>query len=403
MDFDSLIDFVREHRNEDPIKLLLRKNRYPGVDVEFAVQQIEGMRQAPAKWPTLASYGRVLYPPRLNREQSSSEATADHKAEILRSLYGNSKITAIADLTGGMGVDTMAFAKLASRVDYVERDETLCRLMRHNAAELGLTRIDVHCADSMEWLAASDRHYDVIFIDPARRDSHGRKVAAFEECVPNIMEHKELLLSRCDTLMVKASPMMDIDKGIEQLGQVGEVYVVAVEGECKELLFLCEKGFGETVIHCRNIVGGKVGERLGEFTRRQESAAQATYCGTVGAYIFEPDASLMKGAPFKLISERFGLRKLSRNTHLYTGDTLVDWPGRVFRVMSEVSPSKKNIAAQLPEGKAHVVVRNYPATAVEVQRQTGLSEGGDLFVVATTVGVKKTAFICSEEKIIHNF
>ena len=71
--------------------------------------------------------------------------------------------------------------------------------------------------------------------------------------------------------------------------------------------------------------------------------------------------------------------------------------------MSEVSPSKKNLAAQLPEGKAHVVVRNSPATAVEVQRQTGLSEGGDLFVVATTVGVKKTAFICSEEKIIHNF
>lgn len=405
MDTETLLAFVREHKDEDPLKLLLQQKKYPGVDMEQVAQQIEGQRQASVKWPTLAGCQYFLYPPRLNREQSSSEATAKHKVEIVQEFAGKHKTKLrIADLTGGMGIDSIAFAKMDNtEVDYVERDPELCRIMEHNVSALGLKNVNIHSGDSIEWLRNCGQKFDILFIDPARRDTHGKKVAAFEDCIPNILEHKKLLTERCDFLMVKASPMMDIDKGIEQLGNVSEVYVVAVKNECKELVFICSDTDGETRIHCTNIVPGDGKYNNKPFTRTQEAQAECVYCKSVGHYIYEPDASLMKGGPYKLLSEEWGMQKLSRNTHLYTSDNLHGWMGRTFCVLRETQLNKKAIADAIPDGKAHVIVRNYPAEAAALQKQLGLKEGGELFVLATTVGTKKTGFICCDTKIYQHF
>lgn len=403
------LSFAKEHINDDPLELLLHKQRYPDVDLEFAVQQIEGRRTARDKWPSLLQYDEFIYPPRLNREQASSDETAMHKASLANELCGEETFLTVADLTGGMGIDSIAFAKrsrnvnplctqVLAHVDYVELNEELCNIMEHNRKVLGLENIKIHCADSIEWLAAKDRHFDIIFIDPARRSASGRKVAAFEDCAPNILQHLELLRSHCRWLIIKASPMMDIDKGIEQLGSVSDVYVVAVKGECKELLFLCGEQHGEPLIHCQNIIHSDCIYSNAPFTRSQEAQAEALFCTSVGRYIYEPDASLMKGGPYKLLSEEWGMQKLARNTHLYTSDQLHSWMGRTFCVLKEVSLNKKAIASLIPDGKAHVIVRNYPARAEELQRQLGLKEGGDLFVIATTVGTKKTGFICCDKK-----
>lgn len=403
MNFEELISFVQQHKDEDPLKLLLQQKKYPGVDMTLVAQQMEGQRQASVKWPTLAGCRHFLYPPRLNREQSSSEETAFHKADIIQRLYGDERQRlSIVDLTGGMGIDSIAFAKMPeTEVDYVECNAELCRLMEHNAEALGLANITVHCGDSIEWLRDSKKKHDIIFIDPARRDMHGKKVAAFEDCTPNILEHKELLTERCNFMMVKASPMMDIDKGIEQLGNVSDIYVVAVKNECKEVLFLCGQPEGEPRIHCQHMHHSDVDDFV--FTREEENKAQATYASDIRKYIYEPNAALMKGGPFKMLSQREGLDKLSRNTHLYTSDHLHDWMGRTFCVLKEVSLNKKALAAAVPDGKAHVIVRNYPARAEELQRQLGLKEGGDLFVIATTVGTKKTGFICCDTNNYQHF
>lgn len=405
MNFEALIAFVQEHKDEDPLRLLLQQKRYPGVDLAMVAQQIEGRRQASAKWPTLAGCEGFLYPPRLNREQSSSEETAFHKADIINSLYGEDhRRLYIADLTGGMGIDSIAFAKMPdTEVDYVECNAELCRLMEHNSSVLGLNNIAVHCGDGIKWLRNSKKKYNVIFIDPARRDTHGKKVAAFEDCAPNILEHKGLLTGHCDFLMVKASPMMDIDKGIEQLGNVSDVYVVAVRNECKELVFVCGDSDLEARIHCTDIISGDGVYNNEPFTRSQEAQAECVYCKSVGRYIYEPDASLMKGGPYKLLSDEWGMQKLARNTHLYTSDNFHDWMGRTFCVLKEVSLNKKAIAALIPDRKAHVIVRNYPARAEELQRQLGLKEGGELFVIATTVGTRKTGFICCEPENYQHF
>lgn len=387
----EIIAFAKAHANEDTARLLLSAARYPGIDMPAAVQQIEGLRTAAEKWPSLVEHEAYLYPPRLNREQASSEATARYKASL---LHG----TSVADLTGGMGVDTMAFARAADKVDYVERDPRLCSFMKHNANALGLANIVVHQADCIEWLAGCEENsFDTLYIDPARRSASGRRVAAFEDCTPDILQHMPLLRSHCKRLIVKASPMIDIDLACRQLGQVAEVHVVSLRGECKEVLFLCGGTVADTVIHCVSIDGAQMPDFV--FTRAEENAAAVDYCTAVGRYLFEPDASLMKGGPYRLIGERWRLAKLAPNTHLYTSDHMPnDFQGRRFEVVQEIKLDRKSLSVSIPQHKAHVITRNYPDEAAVLQRRLGLTEGGDMFVIATTLGTRKTGFLCRSIK-----
>ena len=377
----EILAFAKAHENDDVTRLLLSAARYPSIDMPAAVQQIEGLRTAREKWPSLLRYEDYLYPPRLNREQASSEAAAAYKASIFSTF--NFPISTIADLTGGMGIDTLAFAKVAGHVDYVERDPMLCALMKHNCTALGADNIDIHCSDSLEWLADS---YDVLFVDPARRDIHGRKVAAFEDCTPDILKNMPLLRKHCRVLMVKASPMIDIDLACHQLDGVAEVHVVAGGGECKEVLFLCGDGDGEPIIHCGRH----------SFTRAGEATAEVCYCESVGRYLYEPDAAMMKAGPYRSICQWYEVEMLGHNTHMYTSNRLVeDFPGRRFEVLRELKLSKKSAAEAITRGRAHVVVRNYPVAAADLQRQLGLKEGGELYVVATTVGHRPCGFLCA--------
>lgn len=385
------IDFAREHVLDDTARLLLSASRYPGVDMPAAVQQIEGLRMAREKWPSLLEHDGYLYPPRLNREQASSEATARYKASLLPP--GGR----MADLTGGMGVDTLAFAEAAGHVDYVERDPMLCTLMEHNLEALGIDNVDVHCTDSMEWLTTLPSPLSALYIDPARRGAAGRRVSAFEDCTPNLLDALPLLRSRCSLLMVKASPMIDIHHAVEQLGTVSAVHIVAVHGECKEVLFLCGKSCDDLTVNCMELerTDGSNPRSLFSFTYGDERAATAQYSASVGRYLYAPHAALRKAGCFRLLGQRFGLPLLGPNTHLYTSPTLVTgFPGRTFEVLKQVAPDRKAIKQEIPDGKAHVVVRNFPAEADALQRQLGLREGGDLFLIATTLASRRTVLLC---------
>lgn len=400
LEIKALLDFTEQHAEEDPLRLVLQQRQYPDIDLKTVAQQIEGRRQARAKWPSLLSCPCYLYPPKLNCEQSSSEETARIKRLIIEELHHDrDRALAIADLTGGMGIDCMALGgwpdcKNGNHVDYVEHDLELCSLMKHNTEALGMNNIACHCRDSMQWLGESEKQFDILFMDPARRDRQGRKVAAFEDCQPDITANRNLLQSRCDTLIVKASPMIDIDRGIAQLGEVQDVHIVSVKGECKEVLYVCKRHEGETRIHCHSLTANPSRHERMSFTRNEEAATEASYCTEIEAYLYEPDAALMKGGPYKLLGRRNNVKQLGPGTHLYTHGELIGWQGRRFKVLKELALNKKSISRELPQRKAHVVARNYPTTAETLMKQTGLEEGGELYVIATTLGNRKIGLLC---------
>ena len=388
---DELKEFIISHRTEDPLSLVLQQKKYPQWDMKFVAQQIEGYRMAQDKLPTLSLCDDFVYPPKLNREQCSSETTALFKAME----YAKGKH--IADITGGLGIDTVFMAKYAATVDYIEQNEELHDIATHNFRALELGNISAHCSDSINFLKNTNKHFDLIYADPARRDNQGRKVSALENCTPNILENIDLLLSKADMLLIKSSPMLDITEAVAQLKHVSEITIVAVKNECKEILFLCTGNVSDTSpkCHCINFKSNGSVDKI-TFNREEETTLSIPYSANIEQYIYDPNVTLLKGGAFKTTSILYDIKKIHRNTHLYTSEKKIEqFAGRIFKVIEELHPSAKEIAKDIPNGKAHVITRNYPMSSEELQKKLRLKEGGDLYIIGLTKrDDKKAIYLC---------
>lgn len=378
------IDFIRMHGKDDVRTLALQAKRFPEVDMAEAVVQIAGRQIAEKKIPFWAQTAGIRYPQHLSMEQCSSEVTARYKASL---VDGES----FTDLTAGFGVDCSFIARHFSRADYVERQEVLCELARHNFPLLGLNHITVHHADGKEYLEGMNP-VDCLFLDPARRDAHGGKTVAIADCEPNVCELEPLLVEKGRTVMVKLSPMLDMASALNDLKYVRELHIVAVNNECKELIIILRKqnkesddAGNEVVISCEQVVNNSVRQHL-DFTVQQERNAVCTFTDKVGAFLYEPGAALLKAGAYRVLSERFGVDKLHPNSHLYTSEALADFPGRCFRVKEVSGFGKKELKSFL-QGveKANLTVRNFPATVAELRKKLKLKEGGEVYLFATTL------------------
>ena len=369
--------FIREHATDDVRTLALQAARYPQVDMRVAATQIEGRRIAAVKLPAWAATEGLVYPVRLSMEQCSSEVTARYKASL---IHGQR----LADLTGGFGIDCSYMSDRFAATTYIERNEELCRIATHNFALLGKSITVLH-GNSTELLAALPPQ-DWLFVDPARRDGIGNKVVALADCEPNVSHLESQLLHKAPHVMIKCSPMLDISQALRELRSVSEVHVVSVSNECKELLLiLAATATHEPTIYTVNFHGATV--QSFHYTAADEAAAQCTYTATVGRYLYEPNSSLMKAGCFRLPAQRWGLKKLHPNTHLYTSDTLVpDFPGRIFQVISTDGFGKNELKRLSSEvKKANLAVRNFPERPEVLRKRLKLSDGGDIYLFATTL------------------
>lgn len=366
--------------------LALQRNKYKHLSDEewrWFLQQVEGRERTADKLPTFAAIDDWWYPVRLSCEQCSSEATARYKASILPSFQGGDG-GRLLDLTGGYGVDTYFLSELFSHTDYVEQNAELCRIATHNFAAKPIT---IHHSTAEDFLASAGQ-YDLIFLDPARRDSYGGKVFRLEDCTPNVVELLPALLTHGKRIMIKLSPMLDITQAVTTLSQVmWDIYVVAIKNEVKEVLLLSGGSGRITAIDLSKK------EQVFTFTREEEQATQTKMVNGTwsnGTWIYEPNAAILKAGAYKLVAQRFGLRKLDVNTHLYTSETLVEnFPGRVWKVKEPTPP--------LPKGKeikqANVLVRNYPLTAEQLKKKLHLRDGGTAYVIGCRVAGKPTIFL----------
>ena len=382
--------FLQAHRNDDVRTLALQAKKYPGIDLAEAVVQIAGRQMAEKKLPSWAAIDGIRYPRHLSMEQCSSELTARYKASLVE---GDS----LADLTAGLGVDCSFLARRFRQVDYVERQEALCRLAERNFPLLGLPDVQIHCDDGTEYLRRMDP-VDCLFLDPARRDAHGGKTVRIADCEPDVRALEPLLVEKGKTVMVKLSPMLDLSTALKELHHVAAVHCVAVHNECKELIILLKKEADnvslsaeqEVIIHCEQMVDNFLSQHF-SYSLSEERAAACPLTAQVGTYLYEPGAALLKTGPFRLLGQRYGLRKLHANSHLYTSDTFVDFPGRRFRVTGVAGFGKKELKTLLEGiGQANLTVRNFPATVAELRKKLKLKEGGEVYLFATTLadGVK---------------
>lgn len=363
--------FIIDHESADTEKLLLNPPAAFKDHINLIVDQIVSRKKAKTKLPEWYQNPDIVFPLPLSVEQCSSPATSAYKAGLLQGEI-------LVDLTGGMGVDTLAFAQQFGEVHHVEMDQQICKVFEHNKKILGYNNVITHNQKAEDFLNALN-YKASFFIDPARRADNKSRVFHFEDCSPNVIPLLPVFRKKANQVLVKAAPMIDIALGIEQLEQVRSVHVVSVKNEVKEILFLLdfEQRSVEPTIHCVNL--GTDHQKF-TLTRTEERNGVASI-NDLKKYLYDPNSAILKAGAFKLIAEKFGLQKLATNTHLYTSDQLIKgFPGRAFIVLSR-DINKKNISRLLPEGKANVIAKNHPQKPDALKNKLKIKDGGDFFII----------------------
>ena len=379
--------FIEENARADVRSLALQAKKYPQVDMAMAVVQIAGRQIAEAKVPSWYHTEGLLYPKHLSMEQCSSESTAIYKAGLVE---GDS----FADLTGGFGIDCSFLSRKFKQADYVERQAELCELAKHNFPLLGLS-IGVHNEDGVEYLKQM-QPVDCLFLDPARRDGHGGKTVAIADCEPDVSALEDLLVEKAKKVMVKLSPMLDLSLALKHLKYVREVHIVSVNNECKELLLILQKesASSDITIHCEHIVNASEHQSF-SFTQEQERTSDCPLATEVGAYLYEPNASILKAGAYRSLTQTYACKKLHASSHLYTSEQFIeDFPGRRFKVEAVSGFGKKELKEFL-QGmeKANLTIRNFPSSVADLRKRLKLKEGGEDYVFATTLADESKVMI----------
>jgi 16S rRNA G966 N2-methylase RsmD len=364
------IQFIQENLHRDPVAIALEAAKYPNLDIPLLVGQIKARQKLKDKMPHWVANKKVFFPPALALEQSSSEETAHFKASLLRGK--------VVDLTGGMGLDSFAFAQAGCEVDYIERQEDLAKITAFNHAQLKAGNIRHHTGDSLNWISACAELFDFVYIDPARRDGVGNKVVLLQDCEPNALELIPYINEKT-SLLIKTSPLLDLDQATKELGGVEKIYIVCLKNEVKELLFLKTSQSSEDP-EIEVIELSQTNPSLFIGKKSSESAIICDF-GPVTNYLYEPHAGVLKAGFFKMVGK--GLQKIAPNTHLYTSEVLhTNFAGRTFEVLAEGPLEKKWIHAVLPAGKANISTRNFPIKADEIRKKFQLKDGGEFTLFA---------------------
>jgi 16S rRNA G966 N2-methylase RsmD len=379
--------FVQDHLEEDPAHLLFKYHEKVAFDLKVAVQQIAARQKAAKKLPNWSKNLHLLFPASISVEQSSSEQTASFKSE---GLSGNCLI----DLTGGFGVDFYHLSQGFEKGVYCEQQPELFQISKHNLSLLNPDKFEFINGDGLEFLRKTELQFDLIYADPARRGTGNQKLYKLQDCEPNVVDAWTLLQQKSNHILLKVSPMLDLTQAWTELPDIQKITVVSVRNEVKELLLHWEKAkIGDPKMI--SVVDLESGILPFEFEPSDEEQAHSKFA-EAGKYLIEPLAGILKAGAFNLFGERFGLKKLERNSHLYTSDAIEEGiPGRIFEVVQEISPKKPEIKTLFLSGKVNVICRNYSTGAEELKKKLGLKDGGEDFLIGTKTASGYKLFWCT--------
>lgn len=369
--------WLQDFALEPPTSIALKPSPFDnGPTIQELALQIAGRQKAKNKLPTFSKNPAVLYPPSLSMEQCSSERTASWKGTLVAGQT-------FLDLTGGFGVDAFFISKRFGQAVYVEENAHLCKLAEHNLGILAAQKFQVIEGTAEDFLASTKATFDTIYIDPARRNRSGGKVFRLADCQPNVQRLMPVLRQRGKHVLIKASPILDIQQGLQELGGASKVVIVAFKNEVKELLFLVSSETTDNPpILTVNLLPES--EETFEFHLSEEHETNPTI-GALEKFVYLPNAALLKAGAFRLIGNRFDLKKAHINTHLYSSSTLVEnFPGRVFELEATCAAQKKAIRKYIPSGKAEIATRNFPMKPEDLRKKLGLLSGGDQFIMGYT-------------------
>ena len=390
--------FIENHFLEDADKLFLKyhKEQVNEIDYLYCINQIKLRRKFADKFPSFVLRKDFLFPLSLNLEQSSSEHTAAYKSMLLNDDES------LLDLTAGFGVDDIYFSKKAKKIVCVEQNKMLVDLLSYNFECLQAKNYFCVNADSEEYLLTAE-NFDVIYLDPARRDENKNKVFEIEASQPNVLKLIDVLRSKAKRIILKLSPMVDIKQIEKSFENISDIHIVSLKNECKEILVeILNHKVEEINYHCVDIKSlsfenddfflcfNKLSQRDNKLSQRDNFLNQRLF-----KYLYEPNVSILKLGRFEALIDKYGFEKLHRHSHLFTSENLLeDFEGRGFEVLEQRNASPK---ALKDITQANITVRNFPQTVKEIRNKTKIKEGGEIYLFFTTIGnEEKICLICKK-------
>jgi len=379
-------DFIQENINTDINQLALQKNKFPNADWTAILNQIAAKQKAKTKLPTWFSTENILYPSKISVEQTSSERTAEYKSRL---VSGESLI----DLSGGFGVDDFYFAKKIQQVFHCEINAELSQIVKHNFKQLKVNNIECFADDSYNVLKSKNAKLDWVYIDPSRRNEAKGKVFMLKDCLPNVPENLNFYFGFAVNIMIKTAPLLDITAGLSELQNVKTIHIVALENEVKELLWILEKNYTQSV---EMVTVNLLKNKTENFSFILDTESLATF-GLPKKYLYEPNAAIMKSGGFDLVSSQFKVEKLHQHSHLYTSESLIDFPGRRFTIEKVIGYNKNDMKALLENQKANITTRNFPDSVETIRKKWKIKDGGNLYCFFTTdANNNKIVLLCSK-------
>ena len=395
MENNKTEQFIREHRTDDVRKLALASHPKE-IDLQYALTQISGWQAAKSKLPLWADTDGIIYPRHLPMEQCTSQHIAQYKASVVEQFIG--KDFKMADLTGGFGVDCFYISRSASSTCYNEMSSELCDIALNNYKVLRRPDIAVSCRSAEDFIAQQHNYFDLLYLDPARRGDAGHKLISIKDCQPDVTIMQDSLLSISKHVMIKLSPMLDVSKALTELHNVKCVFIIGLEGECKEITLLLQRGFNaEPTITAVDINSNGKPEMTVSSTKSIDNALPLPIVLPEqlqpGTFISEPSAPYMKSALFRTIAYRTGTAPLHPDTHLFWSVKKPEnFPGRTFK-LEGIIPFDKRSLSTLIKTQANLSVRNFPETAPQLQKSLKLKDGGTRYLIATTLSDSKRVLL----------
>ena len=373
---ENIQEFITQNSGASISKLALQKNPFPEVDWILILNQIEAKSKAKEKLPTWFAAKNIIYPSKISVEQTSSEKTAAYKSSLIEGKT-------LIDLTGGFGVDDYYFAKKFKTVAHFEINEELSEIVRHNFAQLEVKNCFCYADDSANILneAASGFKWDWIYIDPSRRNDAKGKVFMLKDCLPNVPESLDFYFEKSNSILIKTAPLLDISAGLSELKFVKNIHIIALENEVKELLFEIHNHYsGSITIKTANILKEKT--ETFEFVLGDKIQLPSYHLPQ--KYLYEPNSAIMKSGGFDEVSVIFDINKLHKHSHLYTSESVLDFPGRSFEIEKVISYSKNEMKTELANKQANVTTRNFPDTVENIRKKWKIKNGGNIYCFFTT-------------------
>jgi hypothetical protein len=364
-------DFINSHLTAEVSTIAMAKSPFEKVSSKDLANQIAAKKKSAKKLPTWFNTNLIYYPPLISIEQCSSEIAADYKSTLIK---GNDLI----DLTGGFGVDSIYFAKKLPQVYHCEINAELSSIAEHNAQVFSVNNISFKNIDGIEYLKTGLKSYGTIYIDPSRRSGIG-KVFMLKDCLPNVVEHLDLLLEHSHRVLIKTSPLLDITAGLKELKNVSEVHILSIKNECKELLFVIDKTPSKDI----KVISSAINEELKQFSyyKKDEQPLSNYSEDDLKTYLYEPDVALLKSGAFDLIGVKYDLQKLNAKTQLYTSDQFNDeFPGRVFKIERVISVGDLKKEKELT---GNVIVRSFPQKAEVLTKKYKIKPDHQRFLIFT--------------------